>query len=283
MEKILLFDMQNICWRSEFAMSPLTVEPFGEITAVFGGLKTMLKIAKETGENWDYVYCCFDTQTSLRKQISPTYKAKRAAVKDPEKIELKARFNKQMNYMSIILRHLGFTTLEVGGFEADDLIAKQCVDNQGAYKVIISNDEDLYQLLDTNTIIYKSEKGGVYRKIDVDYFRGKYGIEPSQWAMVKAIAGCETDEIDGITGVGEKRAIQYLRDELTPKYKVKITEGAEIIKQNLRLVVLPFTEATIPKLNTKTKFVFNSEYFEKLCEVLHFRSFKTEDWELAWT
>jgi 5'-3' exonuclease len=61
---------------------------------------------------------------------------------------------------------------------------------------------------------------------------------------VKAWAGCKSDEVPGITGVGEKTAIKYLLGQLkvtSTKYpKFRTQEAKEMFARNIKLVKLPF-------------------------------------------
>ena len=71
---------------------------------------------------------------------------------------------------------------------------------------------------------------------------------------MKALAGCSTDSVPGIKGVGEKTAIKYLKNELKESSKIYqriiSKEGWNIYKRNIELVKLPFTGTKIFKLKT---------------------------------
>ena len=75
-----------------------------------------------------------------------------------------------------------------------------------------------------------------------DYlFVKKYKIQPAEWAMVKAMAGCDSDEVPGIPGIGLKSALDYLTGGLSDK-KVKKIELAMLtpeFERDKRLVTLP--------------------------------------------
>lgn len=90
--------------------------------------------------------------------------------------------------------------------------------------------------------------------------------------MVKAIAGCKTDEVPGVERVGEVTAIKFIKGELKDSTKayLNIINSYPIIERNTRLVVLPF-------LGTPTFKIRVNEYrelrnFVKMCEEFAFKS-----------
>lgn len=130
------------------------------------------------------------------------------------------------------------------GYEADDLmaLAAQQVDRA----LIISSDEDLYQCLAPKTAVWSPN---TKKLTTLRSFREEYGVEPSQWATVKAMAGCSSDTIKGLVGIGEKTAIKYLRRELGTHLKtyqtIKGPDTRALMRLNLQLTTLPMKGAEI--------------------------------------
>ena len=111
----------------------------------------------------------------------------------------------QFDKLKLVLPEMGFANVfEEKGYESDDIIASLVVGSDER-TVVISSDKDLYQLLNWCNIC--DIKGSVYTK---NMFIREYKINPSGWKRVKSIAGCNTDNIKGVKGVGEKTAIKYL-------------------------------------------------------------------------
>lgn len=270
--------MHNICYAAKFIVPYLSVEPFGEISAVYGGLKIINKISRELQKPWDYAYACFDTKVSYRRNLYPSYKSNRTST--PEKEAEKYQIDTQMAYMYKVMSSLGFTVLRQDGFEADDFAALICNTHPEANKYIVSNDQDLLQLLSPNTFIYK-KSGKVAELVTLESFQNKYGIPPSEWNRVKAMAGCTTDTIKGIDTIGEKRAIDYIKNTVAKKYKDKIEESQDIIDLNLKLVTLPFThEVELPYIPVKD-FNFNFENLKRVIEMFKF-NFSLASWGESW-
>jgi len=110
--------------------------------------------------------------------------------------------------------------------------------------MIVSGDEDLYQLLlDTrfySISIYDIKKEKIFTATD---FKEKYGLDPIQWAKVKGMGGCTSDKVSGIPGVGPESAIKYLNGVLKDgkiKKKIESPEGQKSFRDSFYLVSLPF-------------------------------------------
>jgi 5'-3' exonuclease len=129
------------------------------------------------------------------------------------------------------------------GYESDDLIAA-LVDSDMANSsmlqvTIVTSDHDMFQLLSSRTSLYLLGKRKMYTLQD---FQAEWGISPSQWVDVKSIAGCSSDNIIGIDGVGEISAAKYMRGQLKSSSRVyrKIVEKAHTWRRNYDLVRLPY-------------------------------------------
>jgi DNA polymerase I len=235
----ILIDSHYQCYRHFFTRSHLSYKdvPTG---AVFGFLQDLV-IFRELFDSNRMVFC-FDYGDSKRQQWYPPYKSNRKKKKDPE---MQKAFNDlQLQIEGLresVLPSLGYQNIFYqDGYEADDIIASIC---HNLYEtdeaVIISSDKDLLQLLSPDVRIFDPMKK---RIISYKGFRKQYGIDPNQWASVRAMAGCSTDNIRGIDGVGEVTALRYLKKELNPQsagYR-RIVSGQIIIDRNLPLVQLPY-------------------------------------------
>jgi hypothetical protein len=137
------------------------------------------------------------------------------------------------------LKQIGFKNiLYQEGFEADDVIAKVIVDRPKRDFIIVSSDQDLYQLIGKYVKVYSPKKQEL---ITEESFRKKFGCGPGVWAQVKAMAGCSTDNIKGIPGVGEKTAIKFICGALNKgKTFDKIILGNKTTRRNISLVTLPY-------------------------------------------
>ncbi len=152
--------------------------------------------------------------------------------------------------------------MEEPGYEADDLIAQACQQlPEEDQIVIVSNDQDLYQLLSDRVSIFK--KGDYYR---ADHFWNDYDIEPAMWPRIKAVAGCSSDNIKGVRRIGVATAVKYVKGVLNQGVcSEKIAESQNLIDENLKLVELPF-EGTPRVQLTKDK--IDLKEWQEVCNEL---------------
>lgn len=243
-KKWLVLDCNYLCHRMFYAMGGLHAEGIGT-GVVFGFLREV--IALQEDNNTTQVAFCFDSRHSLRQLHCPEYKANRRGEERTEEEQAVANdFYRQVNNLrKVILPRIGYRNIfHARGYEADDLMAK-CVrafDEDATTQILlVSSDKDLYQLLQRRVSVLNPQKKEIFtaRK-----FRDEYGIEPKLWRHVKALAGCPTDNVIGVPGVGEVTAAKYHRGQVARdsetwlKIQKGITQG--IVKRNLPLVSLPY-------------------------------------------
>jgi DNA polymerase-1 len=255
---ILIVDCCAICHRSIHTTGELKYN--GEFTGIKYGFFSQLYmiLQKYKPENICFVW---DSRSSKRKEIYPSYKEKRSQKKKEQTKEEKIFYGKCFEQFDElyeeILPKIGIkNNYKVKGLEGDDLIASICFNNKGS-KVIATSDNDMYQLLNDETIIYDIRKKKQFTKDD---FKKEYAIDSREWVNIKCMAGCNSDEVEGIDRVGIDTAIKYLKKQLKEKSKIyqRIVsdKSIEICDRNIKLVKLPF-EGT-PKIKVeKNKVNFN--------------------------
>ena len=251
-KKWLVLDCNYLCHRAKHSTGGLSFNntPTG---VIYGFLKSVSHFQEFF--NTPYVAFCWDSKTSKREEIFSAYKANRKTKykhMDEETIRFERKFRWQMKMLrKRYLPTIGYSNSFIQrGYEADDIIASICFNLSMLDEIIIiSSDQDLYQLISSHTSLYNPVKGKI---LTLQGFKKKYGIEHHEWRLVKAIAGCSTDGIPGVQGVGEKTAIKYVKEEgeKTSKIYQRITsiDNIKTFKRNLRLVVLPFKGTNIFRL-----------------------------------
>lgn len=198
------------------------------------------------------VFAC-DSLSNKRKEIFKEYKIKRSE-KTEEQIYLdKISYPQFAEIKEYVLPTIGYQNiLEVEGYEADDVIAAICMKYPENMKVIVTEDKDLYQLLSPSTAILTPRSGKYYTDTN---FQEEYQIDPTQWAEVKTLGGCVSDNIPGIYSItasgaisqkcfGEKTALKYVRGDMSTKstqyQSVSDERNKEVIARNRKLVTLPY-------------------------------------------
>jgi len=230
---------------------------------------------------------CWDSRQSYRKLIYPRYKENRHKkdLSEEEQENLRIIFHQFQQLHQEILPKLGFkNNYRQTGYEADDLIA-HVVQRFPGNHVIVSSDNDLWQLIDlgrdTSIVIFNPRKKNI---LDHERFMSSFGIPPRKWAEVKAIAGCSSDNVEGIPGVGEKTAIKYLTGGLTKgKVHQKIVSSDPIIRRNRELVYLPFAAKVPIKIKRLNRHeVFSPDRFVEVFDQFGFESFLERDKFRRW-
>lgn len=201
---------------------------------------------------------CFDHGRSVRYDMFHGYKAdreKKYRQMDEVDRELYQDMRRQVGLLKKrILPALGFSNVFYqSGLEGDDIIAKLCETLPNNRRgMIVGRDHDFYQLICRRITMWDPNDAALIRERTI---AETYGVGPDQWVNVKSIAGCKTDSIPGIAGVGEKTAAKFIAGRLAPESKAfqKITKGNKIWRKNLKLVSLPHKD-TKPERMKKNKF-----------------------------
>lgn len=207
-EIAVIIDSNYLCYVQKFALSNGLSYRGGRTEIIFGFIKTILDFSRKFETN-KFIFC-WDSKKSLRREIYPLYKLNRRNNLTEEEEESNRIAYDQFDKLKIVLPKMGFNNVfEEEGYESDDIIASLVMGGALGRVVVISNDKDLYQLLDWCSLC--NHRGAAYSK---EMFVREYGIEPYKWKDVKAIAGCSTDNVKGADRIREKTAIKYLKGEL---------------------------------------------------------------------
>lgn len=276
-EITIIFDSNYLCYLSKFALSQGLSYRGSKTEIIFGFLRHVNEVARQF-ETSKFVFA-WDSHNSARREIYPEYKAKRHSNKSPEdKAGDQIAYTQFNELKDVVLPKMGFQNIfHKDRYESDDIIASLVLNNPGKRFVVVTNDSDLYQLLD-HCNLYNISKKSLTTKI---MFTREYGIEPSKWHLVKAIAGCSTDEVEGVEGVGEKTAIKYLNGLLKTGTKAaRIESSKDIFQRNLALVTLPFDG--VGTFTIKEQESFFEKDFINVCETYGFKSFLAPKYLQAW-
>ena len=209
----------------------------------------------------DVLVFCWDSKKSLRKEVYPEYKAnRRKSGKDYTSLW------QQESQLKDIIPQLGWNQFgAIEGLEADDLIANICHQSDDQI-IIVSNDSDMYQLLDKKISMYFPIKKELFTAND---FIFKYRIDPNMWVLKDAIAGTHNN-IKGVKGIGEKKTLDYLRRGIESKYAKMIDDQFSLWEPNIKLIELPYRKVKMPEWKDLT---INIDMFIDICQLYSFKSF----------
>lgn len=244
-KRILIIDANSIIHRAYHALPVLTTEKGEKTNAVYGFLLVFFKAIKDFYP--DYLAACFDMPfPTFRHKKYKNYKAKRP--KAPQDLY------QQIPRVKEVLKMFNVPVFEKQGFEADDLIGtiaslslkKQIIPPIEA--IIISGDLDSLQLVNEQIKLFALRKG--VKDIilyDKDLIKEKFqGLLPGQMLDFKALRGDPSDNIPGVTGIGEKTAIDILLrfESLDNLYKEieENSDKAKELKPRIKELLLKYKE-----------------------------------------
>lgn len=248
---LLVLDCHYLCHRA-FHTSQRELSFRGQAIGIVFGFLQSISLLKDEFQT-DRVAFCFEHPFLRRRSVFNDYKRNRTQKqRTPEEEKAYSSFILQiMQLRKTYLPNIGFENVfSFRGMESDDIMAAIAANTpKGEETIIVTADSDLLQCLRENVMVYSPQKQRLWT---ASLFEKEYGIRPSKWAVVKAMAGCHGDNVPGIPGVGEVTALKYLRGQLDPKskafQKIMSPEGKAIIRRNRRLVQLPFDGCPVPDI-----------------------------------
>ena len=267
-EYIMLVDGKHLVYRSQYSSNVAQLS-YGDIPTgiYYGFFNTLRKMAtlfnpRNTVIMWD------SFSDSVRKREFAGYKERTSKLSD-EQAEGMAIVHDHYPLIVEMCDHIGFASYHLEGYEADDLIALFIKKYPYLNKVIITRDEDMYQCLDDNTVIYSPDDK---KQKDRKWFIRTYDIVPEKWGLYKALAGCRSDTVPGVPGIGPKAAIPYLKGEASAKVIDKIKEKDDQYQLCQRLTVLPHPDLHNYNICYKITDLNIVRWFE-ICQQMGFKSF----------
>lgn len=234
-KKLFLLDAYALIYRAYFAFSknPRVNSQGLNTSAIFGFTNTLLEVLKK--EKPTHIAVVFDTAApTQRHEEFESYKANRDEM--PEDLAT------NIPYIFRMVEALNIPAIALDGYEADDVIgtlAKRA-EQEGFVTYMMTPDKDYGQLVDANTFIYKPARlGNGIEILGVAEVCKRWEIQNvGQLIDILGLMGDSVDNIPGIPGVGEKTAIQFIKDygnietllQNTDKLKGKMKEKVEANK-----------------------------------------------------
>lgn len=201
-------DGNAIIHRSYHALPPFTTKKGELVNAVYGFSSTLISVLDKFKP--DYIVATFDLEgPTLRHEQFKDYKATR--VKAPDDLYA------QIERVKEVVRAFGIPIYEKQGFEADDVIGSISRNSQLATRnlevIIVTGDLDTLQLVDDRTKVYAMSRG-ISKAVLYDEKKvgERYELKPEQLRDFKGLRGDASDNIPGVKGIGEKGAINLLKD-----------------------------------------------------------------------
>lgn len=237
-KKVLLIDTYAFLYRSYYASEKqaLKNEDGRDIGAYMGFFSTFLYLLKEISPS-HIVFASDSHSPSKRKMLDENYKANRDKMPDSLKEQIKMVKNAfEVSSIQVI---------KEDGLEADDILVDFAnrYSSEGYDVVIATGDKDILQCVsDKNHIfVYRPPSFGTkWTLYNETVIKEKYGFGKESIASYLSLLGDSSDNIKGVSGVGEKSAKGLLEkykdlesiynniDEITPeRLQKKLIEGKD--------------------------------------------------------
>jgi len=243
-ETVYLVDGSSYIYRAYHAIRELSTSKGLPTNAIFGFTKMLLRLYQDKTPS--YLAIVFDAPgPTFRHRIYERYKATRPPT--PEDL------TEQIPYIKKIVEGFRVKMLEIEGYEADDIIGTlaKIATERGFYVVIVSGDKDFRQLITDRISMWDPMKD---RLVNYKSIEEEYRIRPQQFTDVMALCGDSIDNIPGIPSVGEKTALELIRQFGTLE---NIYENiSEVKKKRLKERLIEFKENAflsreLVKINTQ--------------------------------
>ncbi len=226
--KFIILDLNGLAHRLYWKLPQMRIEG-QECGMLFGLAKTILDLIRN--ERPEFLVAAIDAPGSKwRHEYLSTYKANRKPAPD----ELK----QQLGEMKRLIELMGVATVQVNGYEADDIIAEFCSRKcySGVSKVVVSSDKDLMQLVKDDVRQFDPATGIVY---DDEAVKAKLGVYPKNVADYLALCGDSSDNVPGVKGIGKVAAIRIIEGQATERDKQLLLAGVESLAISQMVVALP--------------------------------------------
>ncbi len=246
--KLMVIDGNSIINRAFYGVRPLTTREGLHTNAVYGFVTTLQKLLDE--EAPEALCVTFDRREPTFRHLSyEGYKAQRKGM--PEELA------QQLPVLKEVLDAMDIPRYELAGYEADDLIgtiSRKC-EAAGWACVVVTGDKDSLQLItDKTKVKLVSTRMGQTTTKDMteEAFREAYGFDPIHIIDLKALMGDASDNIPGVSGVGEKTAMALIQRyqtvdaiyeampevEARPAVIKRLAEGEDSARMSYRLATI---------------------------------------------
>jgi ribonuclease HI len=199
---LYLLDGSGYIYRAYHGIRDLATASGLRTNAIYGFTTMLLRLLRE--ERPTHLAVVYDPPRgeTFRSRLYPKYKANRAAM--PDDLAAQIPLIKQM------VQALNIPTLEVAGFEADDVIATVArrYAAEGVAVTVVTGDKDLLQIVGAGISLLDTMKEKRSGTLEVEQ---RFGVGPERVTDILGLAGDASDNIPGVPGIGEKTAAELVR------------------------------------------------------------------------
>lgn len=206
-KQLIIIDGHGIIFRAYHALSRSNLTALDGMPTgmIFGFCSILFEIIEKYKPH--YLIMTFDTSKNFRKDIYPEYKATREKPKED--------LLQQMPFAYDIVEAFDIPIFQMENFEADDLIGTLTNKalEQGLEVKIMTGDRDIFQLIREGVKVYLPQKGvGELKENNFDECVEYFGVRPDQVIDFKGIKGDTSDNIPGVSGIGDVGAKKLIQE-----------------------------------------------------------------------
>jgi DNA polymerase I len=205
--RLIVLDALGLVYRAYYALigRPLRNAKGENTSAIYGFGNMALKLRREQHpDRWALAWD--GPGPTFRHTMFPGYKATRPPMPD--------ELSSQLAPIEELARCLGLPLIEKPGMEADDVMATlaRSGTEAGYDVVLVTGDKDMLQVVsDRVTVLSPQTRGEDYLRIGADEVHRRWGVGPEHIRDVLALMGDTSDNIPGVPGVGEKTAVELMK------------------------------------------------------------------------
>ncbi|MEO9224137.1 MAG: 5'-3' exonuclease H3TH domain-containing protein, partial [Acidimicrobiales bacterium] len=243
---LLLIDGNSLIYRAFFALPTDLATASGQVTnAVFGFTSMLINLLRD--HHPDAIAVAFD-------RPEPTFRHERVATYKGNRQETPDLLAQQFGLVRQVIDVLQIPTIELVGYEADDIIATIATQSREAKHdvIVVTGDRDAYQLVEDPHVKVLYNRRGVsdYVLYDEAGIAERTGVKPTDYVQYAALRGDPSDNLPGVPGVGEKTAAKLINtyggldgifanlEAQTPKLRQNLTEHEDQARVNAEIMAL---------------------------------------------
>lgn len=235
-KRLVLFDSHAILHRGYHALPNFATSSGLPSGGLYGLAAILIKIMAELKP--DYLVACYDrAEPTFRKQVYDDYKAHRVKADDDLIVQIKKSPE--------IFEAFGIPVFSVASFEADDIIGtivEQTKTIPDLQIVIASGDMDTLQLVEDDKVVVYTLKKGINDTILYDETKvvERFGFKPNLLPDFKGLRGDPSDNIIGISGIGEKTATDLITNfgSIENIYKILKKDETKLVKAGIKARII---------------------------------------------
>ena len=203
--KLVIIDGNSLMHRAFYALPNLTNSKGLHTNVIYGFINMLYKLKEELKP--DYIGIAYDRKApTLRHQEYAEYKAGR--------LKMAEEMAEQIPVLKEVIAAMNIKQIEIDGYEADDIIGtvSELCTKEDVSALIVTGDRDALQLINDHVHVLITKKGiSEMIEFDREKLMEVYQVTPEQIIDMKGLMGDASDNIPGVPGIGEKTALELIK------------------------------------------------------------------------